>query len=327
MRALLVERLGPPDTHRVVDREPPQPCEGEVLVDVRAAALNYPDLLVMAGQYQVRPELPFIPGAEGAGVVAGLGKGAERFKIGDEVTFITVTGAFAEQVVVPETSLTPKAPRLSFAAAAGFGLTYATSYYALKQRAQIQPGESLLVLGAAGGVGSAAVELGKCLGANVTAAVGSAAKSAFVTELGADQVVVYGGDDLREQLRAVSGGRGFDVVYDPVGGALAEPSLRSTAWGGRYLVVGFAAGEIPSIPLNLPLLKGSAVVGVFWGAWAERDPAGNRRNFNELLSMVAAGDIAPRVSAVYPLDEVAAAYDEIQQRRVFGKIILDLEGK
>ena len=324
MRALLVEQLGPPSAHCIVEMEAPEPGDGEVLIDVRAAALNYPDLLVMAGEYQIRPELPFIPGAEGAGVVAALGRGAERFKVGDEVTFITVTGAFAEQVVVPEATLMPKAPRLSFAEAAGFGLTYATSYYALKQRAQLQSGESLLVLGAAGGVGSAAVELGKCMGAAVTAAVGSDSKAEFVRELGADHVVVYGSDDLRDQLRAISGRHGFDVVYDPVGGDVAEPALRSTGWGGRYLVIGFAAGEIPSIPLNLPLLKGSAIVGVFWGAWAERQPDANRRNFNELLSMAAAGDIAPRISGVYPLDQMAAAYDEIRQRRVLGKVILDL---
>lgn len=324
MRALLVESLGPPESHRIAELPDPVPGPGEVVVDVKAAALNYPDILIMQGLYQVRPDLPFVPGAEGSGVVSAVGPGVENAAVGDEVSFVTVTGAFAERARMPAAALLPKAPEHSFIEAAGFSMTYATSYYALKQRAQLQRGETLLVLGAAGGVGSAAVELGVAMGATVIAAASSDEKLAFAKSLGAAAGINYTTADLKSSVREHTAGRGADVVYDPVGGPYTEPALRATAWNGRLLVVGFAAGEIPSIPANLALLKGASVVGVFWGSWAERDPAANLQNYQELLGMVREGDIAPRITESYSLDEFATAYESISARRAQGKVVLDL---
>jgi len=324
VKALLVETLGSPDSHRIAELPDPVPGDGEVVVDVHAAGINFPDLLVMQGLYQMRPDLPFVPGAEGAGVVSAVGPGVETVTVGDEVSFITVTGAFAEKARMPATALLPKAPEHSYSEAAAFGLTYATSYYALKQRARLREGETLLVLGAAGGVGSATIELGKAMGARVIAAAGSDAKLEFAKELGADEVVDYSKSDLRNELRLLTDGAGADVVYDPVGGSYAEPAVRSTAWDGRYLVIGFAAGDIPSIPLNLALLKGLSIVGVFWGAWAAREPDANQANFRELLAMVSEGALRPRVTASYPLDDFVAAFAEISSRRATGKTVLQL---
>jgi len=324
MRALLVETLGPPENHRVAQVPDPVPGDGEVVVDVHAAAINFPDLLVMRGLYQTRPDLPFIPGAEGAGVVAAVGPGVDSVGVGDEVSFITVTGAFAEKARMPATAILPKAAEHSFVEAAAFGLTYATSYHALKQRARLTAGDTLLVLGAAGGVGAAAVELGKVMGGRVIAAAGSDEKVDFARSLGADIGINYTKSDLRAELKQITGGTGVDVVYDPVGGDFSEPALRSTAWGGRYLVIGFAAGDIPALPLNLVLLKGCSIVGVFWGSWAERDPRGNRQNFTELLAMVAEGSIRPRVTATYPLRRFVDALEAITSRRATGKTVLEI---
>ncbi len=324
MRALLVEALGPPEIHRVVELPDPVPASGQVVVEVRAAALNFPDLLVMQGRYQVQPELPFVPGAEGAGVVAAVGPGVDNVRVGDEVAFITVTGAFADKAVMPASAVLPKAPEHSFEEAAAFSLTYATSYYALKQRARLESGEKLLVLGAAGGVGAAAVQLGKAMGASVIAAAGSAEKLDFAELLGAEATINYAQEDLKSAIRVATDGTGADVVYDPVGGPYTEPALRATAWEGRYLVIGFAAGEIPSIPLNLALLKGLSIVGVFWGSWAERDPAANLQNFRELLAMVSRGVIAPQIMDVYPLEDFESAFGAISSRRALGKIVLGL---
>lgn len=324
MRALVVEELGPPEAHRVVELPGPVPGPGEVVVDVRAAALNFPDLLMIQGRYQVQPDLPFVPGSEGSGVVAATGPGVDAVEIGDEVSFLSVSGAFAQQVSLPAVRVFPKAPELSFAEAAGFTLTYATSYYALRQRAELRPGETLLVLGAAGGVGAAAVELGSVMGARVIAAAGTDEKLEFAKSLGATDGLNYGAGDLKEAVRALTGGAGPDVVYDPVGGSFAEPALRSMAWGGRYLVIGFATGDIPAIPLNLPLLKGLSLVGVYWGSWVEHDPAGNAANYRDLLRMVSRGDIKPRVTGSFALDEFADACRVISSRRAMGKIVLDL---
>lgn len=324
MRALVVEELGPPETHRVGELPDPVPGPGEVVVDVRAAALNFPDLLMMEGRYQVQPDLPFVPGSEGSGVVAALGVGVDTVAIGDEVAFVSISGAFAQKVSLPATRVFPKAPGLSFAEAAGFTLTYATSYYALRQRADLHAGETLLVLGAAGGVGAAAVELGSVMGARVIAAAGTDEKLEFAKSLGATDVVNYVTGDLKEAVRALTDGAGPDVVYDPVGGSFAEPALRSMAWGGRYLVIGFATGDIPAIKLNLPLLKGLSLVGVYWGSWVAHDPAGNAANYDELLTMVSRGDIKPRVTESFALDDFAGACRAISSRRAMGKIVLDL---
>lgn len=324
MRAIVVEALGPPEAHRIAELPDPVPGPGEVVVDVRAAALNFPDLLVMQGLYQVRPDLPFVPGAEGAGVIGAIGEGVETVAVGDEVSFITVTGAFAEKAKMPAMAVLPKAPEHSFAQAAGFGLTYATSYYALKQRAELIAEETLLVLGAAGGVGAAAVELGHALGATVIAAASSDEKVAFAKSLGAASGINYADSDLRTAIKDITGGRGVDVVYDPVGASLTEQAFRSLAWGGRHLVIGFAAGDIPALPANLPLLKGASLVGVFWGNWAQRDPSANLQNYRELLAMVSEGTIEPRVTASYPLADFVAAYRAISGRKAMGKIVFEI---
>jgi len=324
MRALVVEQLGPPATHHIRDMPDPIPGAGEVVVDVRAAALNFPDLLLMAGKYQIRPELPFVPGAEGAGVVAAAGDGVTDVAVGDEVAFITATGAFAEKVKLTEAEVLPKAPSHSFVEAAGFSLTYATSYYALKQRARLEPGETLLVLGAAGGVGAAAIELGKLMGATVVVAASSAEKLDFARSLGADATINYSDGDLKSAIREATAGRGANVVFDPVGGRFAEPALRAMAWGGRFLVIGFATGDIPSIPLNLTLLKGLNIVGVYWGAWAAREPQANRDNYVELIAMAERGEIAPRVTETFAFEDFVHAYDSISERRARGKVVLDL---
>jgi len=324
VRALLVEALGPPEAHRIAELPDPIPGEGEVVVDVKAAAINFPDLLVMQGLYQVRPDLPFVPGAEGAGIISSIGEGVEHVTVGNEVSFVTVTGAFAEKVKMPAGAVLPKAPEHSFAEAAGFSLTYATSYYALKQRARLEEGETLLVLGAAGGVGAAAVELGVAMGATVIAAAGSDTKVGFAMDLGAEVGINYSEANLRESIKELTGGRGVDVIYDPVGGDFTEASFRSLAWEGRHLVVGFAAGDIPALPANLALLKGASLVGVFWGSWAERDPASNLANYRELLAMVSEGTIKPRVTETYLLEDFVTAYEAISGRRVMGKIIFEV---
>lgn len=328
MRALVCTELGPPDRLTIEELPDPEPAPGEVVVDVRAAGVNFPDLLMIAGKYQVELQPPFVPGGEGAGVVAQVGEGVARFGVGDPVIFTSaidgasVTGAFAERAAVPEGQLIAMPRSLSFDQAGGFSITYGTAYHALKQRAAIQPGETLLVLGAAGGVGAATVEVGKAMGARVIAAASTPAKLAFATELGADDVVDYTAEDLKARVRELTDGQGADVVFDPVGGAHSEAAIRATAWDGRFLVIGFAAGEIPKIPLNLPLLKGLSIVGVFWGAWATRDPATARQNFAELFTLVDAGQLDPRVSEAYELEEQAEAFRSIAERRAMGKVVI-----
>ncbi len=322
MRAVVCSELGSIDDLVVGDQPDPVPGDADVLVDVKGAGLNFPDLLLVQGLYQHRPELPFVPGGEGAGVVAGAGGGVSGFATGDEVIFVSLTGAFAERAVAAATHVFPKPAGMPFDQAAALAFTYGTSYHALKQRAELEPGETLAVLGAAGGVGSAAVQLGKAMGATVIACASTDEKLEFARSLGADETVNYTTADLRSALKDLTSGRGVDVVYDPVGGSVTEPALRSTAWGGRYLVIGFAAGEIPSIPLNLPLLKGYSVVGVFWGTWLQRDPASARRNMEELTAMYAEGRIAPRVTDVFALDEHRDAFRAMLERRATGKVVL-----
>jgi NADPH2:quinone reductase len=324
MRAVMCTELGPADRLQLIDQPDPEPGPGEVIVDVRAAALNFPDTLIIQGRYQFQPELPFTPGGEAAGVVAAIGEGVDGVGVGDRVVAMAVSGAFAERWAVPAATLMPVPEQLSFVEAAAFGLTYGTSYYALKQRGQLQAGETLLVLGAAGGVGSSAVEIGKAMGARVVAAASTDEKLGFTLAMGADDTVNYSEEDLRSRIRELTDGRGVDVVYDPVGGELSELALRSTAWNGRFLVIGFASGTIPSIPLNLALLKGVSIVGVFWGRWAEKDPAASRRNFEELFAMVAEGRLRPRVTDVYPLEQYEAAFDALTGRRARGKVVLTM---
>jgi NADPH2:quinone reductase len=302
----------------------PSPGPGEVLIDVEAAGLNFPDTLIIEGKYQFKPELPFSPGGEGAGVVAEVGEGITNVAPGDRVIGMSTYGAFAERWVVPATSVLPIPPGLDTATAAGFVLTYGTSYHAFKQRASLRPGETLLVLGAAGGVGSAAVELGKAMGAKVIAAASTSEKLEFCRSLGADDVIEYTTESLRDRVRELTDGRGVDVVYDPVGGEITEPAFRSLAWNGRHLVIGFAAGDIPSLPVNLALLKGAALVGVFWGRSLDEEPAEAYQNFVELAGMVGDGRVSPRIWREFRLDEYEEAFGVFARREVMGKAVFRL---
>jgi NADPH2:quinone reductase len=322
MKALLCKRYGGPDDLAVEDIAEPVAGPGEAIVDVRAAALNFFDTLIIAGKYQTKPAMPFSPAAEFAGVVKSLGPGVEGVKAGDRVLGYLGYGAARERVVVKADQLIPIPDALDFDRAAGLVVTYGTTLHALKDRAHIREGETLAVLGASGGVGLAAVELGKAMGARVIACASSDDKLAFAKKHGADDTINYATDDLKEALRRVTGGKGADVIYDPVGGAYAEQALRSIAWQGRFLVVGFAAGEIPKIPLNLALLKGCDIVGVFWGSFVERDPAGHRANTRQILDWVVSGKLSAHVQATYPLADAATALKALAARKVKGKIVL-----
>lgn len=322
MRAVICRDLTGIAGLALVDDWPePQAAAGEVVIEVKAAALNFPDLLMIQGLYQDRPGLPFVAGTELAGIVTGVGEGVTRFKPGDAV--VAACGRTLAERVAAKASIVLPAPRkLDFESASGICITYFTTMHALKQRAGLAAGETLLVLGAAGGVGTTAVELGKLMGATVIAAASSDEKLELVRSLGADHVVNYSTEDLRERIKEITGGKGVNVVYDPVGGELAEPALRSMAWKGRYLVVGFAGGEIPRIPLNLPLLKGCSVMGVYWGAFAGREPEVQRQNVTELWQMFETGRLVPVVGETHDLEDYAAAFDSLATRRARGKVVV-----
>lgn len=322
MKAVLCRQHGLPDTLELAEMPMPEPGPGQVRITVEAAGVNFPDTLIIQNKYQFKPALPFSPGGELAGTISAVGADVDGFTVGQNVIAFTGWGAFAEEVVADAIKLIPIPPGVPFDIAASFVMTYGTSYHAIKDRAALQAGETMLVLGAAGGVGLAAVELGKALGARVIAAASSAEKLAVCREHGADDTIDYATEDLRERIKALTGGKGVDVVYDPVGGIYSEPALRSMAWRGRFLVVGFANGEIPSIPLNLTLLKGCSIVGVFWGDYVRREPKSNARDLRELVGMMQAGTIRPLVSARYPFAEAADALNAVMQRRVTGKIVL-----
>jgi NADPH2:quinone reductase len=322
MKALLCREFGPEANMKVEAIDAPALKPGHVLVDIKAGGLNFPDLLCVRGQYQFKPELPFVPGTEGAGVIAGLGEGVEGFAVGDRVMFNTPTGAFAEKAVLPFQSLTKFPDAMSFEAAAGLTIVYGTSYHALKQRAELKPGQTLLVLGAAGGVGLATVELGKAMGAKVIAAASSEEKLAVCREHGADETINYASEDLKARIKELTGGKGVDVIYDPVGGEYTEAAFRGIAFGGKHLVIGFAAGDIPKLPLNLALLKVASVVGVFWGAWAGAMPAEHRKNMQEIFDMFEAGKIRPHVAQTFALDDFLRAFDTLSGRKAIGKVVL-----
>jgi NADPH2:quinone reductase len=323
MKAVVCKAWGGPETLVIEDLPSPQPGAGELVVDVAAAGVNFPDLLIIQNKYQLKPALPFTPGAELAGVVKEVGAGVSHLKPGDPVVALVNTGAFAEECIASAARVLALPPGVDFAAAAAFSLTYGTAWHALKDRGALAAGETLLVLGAAGGVGIAAIDIGKALGARVIAAASSDAKLAACRARGADETINYARDDLRERLRALVGERGVDVVFDPVGGPYTEAALRSTGWRGRYLVIGFAHGEIPRVPLNLPLLKGVSIVGVFWGAWQQREPEASRGEMKALLGMLQAGKLAPLVSARYPLARTAEALVAVAERRATGKIVIE----
>jgi NADPH2:quinone reductase len=322
MKALLCTRYGTPDDLELADIADPAPGPDEAVVRVKAAALNFFDTLIIAGKYQTKPAMPFSPSAEFAGTVQSVGAGVSGFKAGDRVLGYSGYGAARERIATKAEQLVKIPDSLDFDRAAGLCVTYGTTLHALKDRARLKNGETLAVLGASGGVGLAAVELGKIMGARVIACASSADKIAFARKHGADEGIDYSKDDLKEGLRRLTDGRGADVIYDPVGGAYAEAALRSIAWLGRYLVIGFAAGEIPKLPLNLVLLKGCDVLGVFWGSWIQRDPAGHRANTEQLLGWCAEGKLSSHVHAVYPLADAPAALKAIAARQVMGKIIL-----
>lgn len=322
MRALICTAFAEPEALTVQTVPDPTPGPGEVVLDVRAAGVNYPDALMVLGQYQVKPPLPFTPGAEAAGVISAVGKGVTHLRPGQRAVAFTGTGAFAEKLRAPASVVMPLPDGLELEVAAGLPLAYGTSMHALADRAQLQAGETLLVLGAAGGVGLAAVMIGKALGARVIAAASSEEKLELCRAHGADETLNYGAEDLRERLKTLTGGQGPDVIFDPVGGDLAEPAFRSIGWGGRYLVVGFAGGEIPRLPLNLPLLKGASLVGVFWGEFARRDPQANARNMARLTEWVLDGTLRPLVSGRYPLERTPEALRALLDRRVTGKVVV-----
>jgi len=320
MKAVLCKNWGPPDSLVVEDIPSPALGKGQLLVSVKASGVNFPDVLLIQNKYQFKPELPFSPGSEIAGVVKQVGEGVHGFMPGDRVMAHIRSGGYAEEAVVDEALLAPVPAGLDFTVAASFGLVYATAYHALKDRAGIKPGETLLVLGAAGGVGLAAVELGKLFGARVIACASSDEKLETCRRFGADVTINYEREDLREALRNLGGA--VDIALDPVGGKYSEPALRAMAWKGRYLVVGFASGEIPRIPLNLTLLKGCAIVGVFWGEFARRERDLNAANLRELTAWLRAGKIKPLVSASYPLARAADALNDMISRKVQGKVVL-----
>lgn len=325
MKAVVCEAWGTPDTLQVKELPMPAPGPGQVRVRVHAAAVNFPDALMIAGKYQFRPEFPFSPGSEFSGTVSAVGDGVDAVKPGDKVVGSASHGAYAEEVIAEAAHLIVLPADIGDAElelAGSFLLTYGTSYHALKDRAQAQPGETLLVLGAGGGVGLAAVELGKRMGLRVIAAASSEDKREAARTRGADEVIDYTAEDFRDRIKALTGGRGVDIVYDPVGGDIAESALRSVGWRGRYLVIGFAAGGIPKFPANLLLLKGSALVGVFWGEFVKREPAENAANTQQLLAWLREGALQPLVSARYPLERASEALDALLGRRAIGKLLI-----
>jgi NADPH2:quinone reductase len=325
LRALVCKEYGTVDQLVLEEWDDPVPGEGQVLVDIKAAGINFPDVLTIAGQYQVKVPPPFIPGVEAAGVVASIGPGVDQWKPGDRVIVAPAMGAFAEKSIAEASKLSALPDYLDFEKGAGFTLTYSTSYHAFKQSTQIQPGETVLVLGAAGGVGITAVEIAKAMGAHVIAAASSDEKLDFAQLAGADETINYSDVPLKETVKAMTGGKGVDVVYDPVGGELAQQALRATAWQGRYLVIGFAAGDIPKFPANLALLKEASIIGVFWGAWAERNPAEQQQNMTEMDAMVRQGTLVPRVTESYPLADFREAFGAITERRARGKVVLTMD--
>tara|TARA_Y200000002_G_scaffold380068_1_gene390701 strand:- start:3712 stop:4710 length:999 start_codon:yes stop_codon:yes gene_type:complete len=332
MKALQCTELGGPEKLKVNDVPEPKAIQDHVVIDNKAASVNFPDVLMIQGLYQFQPELPFCPGGESSGIVSAIGEGVENIEIGDRVFAMTGLGAFAEKIVVHKSSVVRIPEKMNYETAAALPMTYGTSLYALKQRAELKEGETLLVLGAAGGVGLATVELGKAMGAKVIAAASTQEKIDLCIKHGADEGFIYPSGNLdRDQqkelsskIKELTGGIGVNVVYDPIGDAYSEPCIRATAWDGRYLVIGFAAGEIPKIPINLALLKGMKIVGVFWGAWVGMFPEENKQNFQELFELHSQGKINPEVSDSFLLEDGASAIAHLKDRKAKGKVIIKI---
>jgi len=322
VKAVLCKQFGPPESLVIEDLPSPTPGAGEVVVSVKAASVNFPDVLIIQNKYQAKPPLPFSPGSELAGVVKEIGAGVTSVKRGDKVIAFTSFGAFAEEVKIEAAHLLPLPEGMDFESGASFILTYGTTDHALRDRGAVRAGESLLVLGAAGGVGIAAIEIGKALGTRVIACASSGEKLEVCREHGADETINYVAQDLRERIKELTAGKGVDVIYDAVGGPYTEPAFRSIAWRGRLLVIGFAAGDIPKLPLNLPLLKGASIVGVFWGDFARREPKAFAESARQLTQWYREGKLRPHVSATFPLEKAAEAMNLLASRQAKGKVVI-----
>jgi len=322
MRALVCKEYGPPESLVIEERDDPVAGDGQIAVDIKAAGINFPDLLIVAGKYQVKTPTPFVPGNEAAGIIYDVGASVTQYAVGDKVIINTIGGAFAEKCVADVHMSVPLPDDLSFEQGAGFTVTYGTSYHALKQSANLKPGETVLVLGAAGGVGITAVEIAKAMGARVIAAASSAEKLEFARSAGADETINYSELPLNESVKELTGGKGADVVYDPVGGELAEQAFRATAWHGRYLVIGFACGEIPKFSANIALLKEASIIGVWWGTWVSKNPKLQIQNMMEMAELIKAGTLTPRVTESFSLDDYKDAFRTITERRALGKVTL-----
>ena len=322
MKAILCHEYGPPEMLRFEETAAPELGAGQIRIRIEACGVNFPDSLIIQGKYQFKPDFPFSPGGEVAGMVTEVAPDVTSFKAGDRVLAMTTWGGFAEEVCVDALLASRIPDSMDFLTAAGFLITYGTTIHAFRQRARLQPGETLLVLGAAGGVGLSAVQIGKAMGARVIAAAGSADKLAFAREAGADELVNYTEENLKERVKALTGGNGADVIYDPVGGDLFDQAIRAINWKGRYLVIGFASGRIPALPVNLTLVKGCDVVGVFWGAFVRREPEVSAENNAQLFKWVEEGKIRPHIDHVYPLEKAVDALNDILSRKVKGKIVL-----
>jgi len=325
MKAIRCKKYGPPSSLVLEEVPDLKPGAKEVLVSVKACGINFPDTLIIQGLYQLRPELPFTPGSDIAGIVKEVGEGVSHLKKGDKVFGFVAYGALAEEVVVPSNACFQKPKQMGFPIAASFMMAYGTSYHALKDRSKLKKGDTLLVLGAAGGVGLAAVELGKLMGAKVIAAASTVKKLELCREYGADETINYSKTDLRAAIKELTGGKGVNVIFDPVGGKYSEAAFRSIAWNGRFLVVGFAAGTIPKMPLNLPLLKGASIVGVFWGGFALGNPQANMKNTQVLMDWYKAGKLKPHIHRIYNLEDTPKALEEMMNRKVRGKLVVQME--
>ena len=324
MKAYVCREFGPVESHKVEEIEDPRAEAGQVVVDVKAAGVSFPDVLIVQGKYQFQPPFPFSPGGEIAGVISEIGEGVVDWKVGDRVIAMTGNGGIAEKVVAFEMTLMPLPETMDFKDGAAFPLNYGTTYHALKQRGQLQTGETLLVTGAGGGVGTTAIEIGKAMGARVIAAASTDEKLEIAKNLGADEVINYSDGELKEKVKALTNGLGADVIYDPIGGDIFMQCMRCINWKGRVLVIGFASGPIPEVPTNLALLKGCSIVGVFWGRFTGAEPEENSQNFNELFALHAEGKLKPQITKSYSLDDAAEAISSLENRKATGKVVIEM---
>ncbi|MDA9595276.1 NADPH:quinone oxidoreductase family protein [SAR86 cluster bacterium] len=324
MKAYVCREFGPVESHKVEEIADPRAEAGQVVVDVKAAGVSFPDVLIVQGKYQFQPPFPFSPGGEIAGVISEVGEGVVDWKVGDRVIAMTGNGGIAEKVVAFEMTLMPLPETMDFKDGAAFPLNYGTTYHALKQRGQLQAGETLLVTGAGGGVGTTAIEIGKAMGARVIAAASTDEKLEIAKNLGADEVINYSDGELKEKVKALTDGLGADVIYDPIGGDIFMQCMRCINWKGRVLVIGFASGPIPEVPTNLALLKGCSIVGVFWGRFTGAEPEENSQNFDELFALHAEGKLKPQITKSYSLDDAAEAISSLENRKATGKVVIEM---